>query len=205
MRTAFLIDGFNLYHSVRDLLAMGTPPPLKWLNVPSLCQTIVRDSTLPREAVVGEIHYFSALAKHREAVDPGIVARHQALLHALDAFGVQTHLGEFKRKAGGGWEEKETDVAIGVMLLELFVRNAADAVILMTGDTDLMPAFRTTKRLFPTSVIGFAFPFRRMNNSLRDVADHHFSIRAHQYPKHQLPNPLVCPDGTEIQCPAEWL
>ena len=204
MRTAFLIDGFNLYHSIRDLLAAGTPPPLKWLDVPSLCRTIVKDSTLPSSATVGEIHYFSALATHRVAADPGVVTRHQALLRALKASGVQTHLGQFKRKSGG-WEEKETDVAIGAMLLELYVRNAADAVMLVTGDTDLMPAFRTTKRLFPTSVIGFAFPYRRMNNSLRNVADHHFSIRAHQYPKHQLPNPFVCMDGTEIHCPIDWL
>ena len=69
MRTVFLIDGFNLYHSVKDVLHEGlAEPPLKWLDIPGLCESIVKDSPdLPRTARIEGIRYFSALSTHMEA------------------------------------------------------------------------------------------------------------------------------------------
>lgn len=206
MRVTFLIDGFNVYHSAKDVLRLdNTDPPIKWLDIPALCQTIVRDCALPREAEINKIHYFSALATHLAAKNPGVVARHETFISALEHFGVQVHLGKFKW-AGSGYEEKETDVAIGAMLLEVFHTDSADVTFIMSGDTDLMPAVATCRRLFPDKKICFAFPYRRMNNILKDTADHHFTIRAHQYPKHQFPNPIKRDgDAPDITCPSPWL
>ena len=206
MRTAFLVDGFNLYHSVDDVLAgRHADPPLKWLDVRSLCESIVRDAQgVPRRAVVSEIHYFSALATHLEARNPGIVARHRTYLRALEHTGVTIHLGQFKR-TDRGHEEKETDVAIAVALLELYHAGAADCVWIMSGDTDLMPAVRAARRMFPGRLVCFAFPFRRQNNVLKEAADAHFRIRAHQYAKHQLPYRVLTDERRVIQCPEEWL
>ena len=114
------------------------------------------------------------------------------------------HLGAFKRTTKG-FEEKETDVAIGVALLEIFHNSDADCVFIMSGDTDIMPALRAARRMYSGCRIGFAFPYRRQNNSLRDAADIHFRIRAHRYAKHILPNPVAASDGREIHCPSEWL
>lgn len=205
VRVSFLIDGFNVYHSTRDVLRDGHPPPIKWLDIPSLSGTILKDGTPPREAHIESIHYFSALAEHLEASNPGVVDRHKTFISALEHHGVQPHLGKFKW-AGSGYEEKETDVAIAAKLLEVFHTDAADAAFIMSGDTDLMPAVETARRLFPKRQICFAFPYRRMNNILKDNADHHFTIRAHQYPKHQFPTTIERPeDSPNIICPPEWL
>lgn len=77
MRTAFLIDGFNLYHSVKDVIADGLGTPrLKWLDIPALCAGIVRDCPeIPKTGTLASVHYFTALAKHMEAHSPGIVKR----------------------------------------------------------------------------------------------------------------------------------
>ena len=205
MRTAFLIDGFNLYHSIKDVIRDGHGgPTLKWLNIPGLCASIIRDcGEMPREAYVSEVHYFSALARHMEPRNPGIVKRHETLIEALKNADVTVHLAAFKKTAKGH-EEKETDVAIAVTLLELFHTDAADCAFIMSGDTDLMPAVRAVRRMYPGRRVCFAFPYKRQNNILKDAADVHFRIRAHRYVKHVFPDPLVRGDGTEIHCPQKW-
>lgn len=205
MQVAFLIDGFNLYHSIRDVISdRHGGANLKWLDIRGLCSAILRDpAQLPRTAWVSDIQYFTALAKHMEARSPRIVQRHRAFIDAQQALGVTVHLGAFKRTAKG-FEEKETDVAIGVALLEIFHNSDADCVFIMSGDTDIMPALRAARRMYSGCRIGFAFPYKRQNNSLRDAADMHVRIRAHRYAKHILPNPVVATDGREIHCPSEW-
>ena len=205
MRTAFLIDGFNLYHSLKDVISDGHGgPSLKWLDIPGMCESIVRDcQDMPREAHISEVRYFTALAKHMEARSPGIVKRHEAFIAAQKAMGATVHLANFKRTSKGH-EEKETDVAIGVALLELFHADAADCVFIMSGDTDIMPAVRASRRMHPGRRVCFAFPYKRQNNVLRDAADIHFRIRAHRYQKHVLPDPVVLEDGGVIHCPIEW-
>ena len=114
------------------------------------------------------------------------------------------HLANFKRTQKD-FEEKETDVAIGVALLEVSHNDNADCVFIMSGDTDIMPALRAARRMYSGCRIGFAFPYRRQNNSLRDAADIHFRIRTHLYAKHVLPNPVAAAGGREIHCPSDWL
>ena len=58
------------------------------------------------------------------------------------------------------YEEKETDVAISVTLLELLFQDAADIIVLVTGDTDLAPAVRTAQRLFPTKELCLRIPLQ---------------------------------------------
>ena len=74
----------------------------------------------------------------------------------------------------------------------------------MSGDTDLMPAVRAARRMYPGRLVCLAFPYKRQNNVLKEAADVHFRIRAHRYSKHQLPNPVVLADGSEVHRPTEW-
>ena len=102
MRTTFLIDGFNLYHSTEDAVRYGTSAPCKWLDIPALCRTILRDdAAFPKTFSLGEIHYFSALATPRERRNPGITDRHRTFIRALANSGVTVHLGQFKRRGDG--------------------------------------------------------------------------------------------------------
>ena len=192
-RCVFLVDGLNLYHSLLDA-ERATGRSLRSLDVASLCRSYVH--TLPGRSTITTIDYFSAVAHHREAVHPSTVARQVAYFSALQAAGVDVHLGQFKAKTlvcplcGGrylAWEEKETDVAIGTRLLELLARDLCDTAVLVTGDTDLVPAMRAARRLCPDKTLGVVQPYRRVNRELSRSADFAVTIRAAKYARHQLP------------------
>ena len=58
-------------------------------------------------------------------------------------------------------EEKHTDVNIVVKLFECAYKNEFDTAILISGDSDLTPALRTIKQLFPQKKIGLIIPIGR--------------------------------------------
>lgn len=177
-RTIFLIDGFNLYHSVksasRDLGLKGRGT--KWLNIYALCSSYLH--LIGEGAAITCIYYFSALAKHLESRNPFIVRRHQDFIRCLESTGVTAELGRFKAKDGictwcnkkmVRYEEKETDVAIAVKLFELSAAGGCDTIVVMTGDTDIAPAVRASKRLFPHIEICFLFPYGRKKKNWRSL------------------------------------
>jgi len=194
-RCAFLVDGLNLHHSALDAEAV-VGRRLRRLDVASLCGSYIH--ALPGRSAITTIDYFSAVAHHREAGHPSTVARQVAYFSALQTAGVDVHLGQFKAKTlvcplcGGrylAWEEKETDVAIGARLLELLARDRCDTAVLMTGDTDLVPAMRAGRRLRPDKRLGVIQPYRRVNRELSRSADFALTIRAANYARHQLSAP----------------
>lgn len=210
VRVSFLVDGFNLYHSLVEAeseLKVST----KWLDLRSLCSSYLY--TFGKTARLESIYYFSALATHRDAHRPGSSARHSSYVECLQSTGVISELGRFKvkhvycrtcRQNNKHYEEKETDVAISVSLLELLFKDAADTIVLVTGDTDLAPAVRTAQRLFPTKELCFAFPYKRQNSELQKMVRRHFKIKGREYVKHQLPDPVVLPSGRKISKPSTW-
>jgi hypothetical protein len=70
MRVACYIDGFNLYHAIRDL----QKPHLKWLDLRALAQSLCRGG----EDLV-KVAYFSAYATWL----PGPYSRHRQYVAAL--------------------------------------------------------------------------------------------------------------------------
>lgn len=102
------------------------------------------------------------------------------------------------------YEEKETDVSIALKLLELFITDSCDTVILVTGDTDLAPAVRTAKKLFSSKRVLFAFPYKRKNKELAQLAPRSFEIRKEKYTNHQFPDPYTLPDGSKVNKPSKW-
>ncbi len=211
-RTVFLIDGFNLYHSTRDAGRDLNGKSAKWLDIHALCSSYLY--TISKDARLQDVYYFSALATHLEAADPGKVQRHRDFIECLEDTGVKVNLAKFKRKPdhrcyncgekSKRHEEKETDVAIAAKLLELVFANACDTVVLMTGDTDLAPAVRTAKNHSPDKDIRFALPYKRHSNDLRRIAPKSFKIGKETYAKHQFPDPYLLPSGTEIAKPLPW-
>ena len=120
-------------------------------------------------------------------------------MKCLDGTGVHLSLGQFKRE-----KEKETDVAIAAKLFEICYGNAAESIVLVTGDTDLAPAVRLCRQLFADRTILFAFPYRRVNDELRQLAPGSFKIDAKTYFRNQFPDPLALLDGTSIVKPVSW-
>ena len=206
-RTSFIVDGFNLYHSIVDI-QRDFHTCAKWLDIYSLCSSYLH--FIGNNAKLENLYYFSALAAHLN--DSSIVQRHQNYLECLKATGINCELSRFKPKNIDcpnckhvivRHEEKETDVAITAKLFELLHCDMCDTVVLVTGDTDVSPAVETCANLFPRKTIIFAFPYRRKNKELEKLA-RSFKISVRNYIKHQLPDPFPLPDGTAISKPLSW-
>jgi len=230
MRVSFLVDGFNLYHSIRAAERTSSPRPLRWLDLRALCATLVSSGFGPGARLEG-VYYFSALAHHLQR--PDVVRRHRALLEALEDSGVHISLARFKKKttqaslsrcqfflpgkrrklrlpfsgilvAVKGFEEKETDVAIAVKMLELAHSGGTDCLVLMSGDTDLCPAVEGVRRMFPSIGLRVAFPYDRYNKDLDRRVDGRFRISPRLLAASQFPDPYVLRSGRVVLKPPSW-
>jgi uncharacterized LabA/DUF88 family protein len=208
-RVSFLVDGFNLYHSVRDAIADHKLTGGKWLNLWELCHNFL--SVCGRDVHMQSVHYFSALATH---IDQQAPLRHQALIKAMESTGVQIVLGQFKKKlikckagcgrSGWGYEEKETDINIALTLLELLMKDSCDTAVIVSGDTDLLTAMRAAKRIFPAKKLCVGFPYKRAHKEMKQVADYSFKIDARYYEKFVFPDFIRLPTGKTISKPTGW-
>jgi uncharacterized LabA/DUF88 family protein len=207
-----LVDGFNLYHSLREVRKRGGSD-CRWLDIRGLCDSLLH--TIGGGAEIVDIQYFSALAHHMEAVRPGTVARHERYLTALRSTGVSIRLGVFKPKDVRysspacdvrlrRHEEKETDVAIASAIVETAAAGRRTALALVSGDTDLLPALRTARRVRPGVQLYCLFPPHRANRAFRSVVDADFKINPRKLAEHLLPDPVVGARGQLLACPAEW-
>ena len=218
-RTFFLVDGFNLYHSVKDITRYyNNQLNLKWLDISALCTFLLHRIG---NADLAGIYYFSAFAYHLN--DIGVITRHETYIKCLEDTGVEKQLSRFKPRetqcplfqaskktcpnCPGVFqkhEEKETDVAIASKLFELLFTGDSDCIVLVTGDTDLAPAVNTAKLLYPKQRILFAFPYRRANAQLKQICPNSFKLKAKDYRLHQLPDPYPMSDGTLVAKPSTW-
>jgi len=159
------------------------------------------------------VYYISALAKHLETSKPGVTKRHKDYIKCLEATGVKTLMNRFKRKdmkchhckkTFYRHEEKETDVMLATTLFEQLYTDTCDTAVLVTGDTDLLPAVKTGCKLFPKKNISFAFPSGKKAKDLKKLAPKSFTLKVKAYRNHQFPDPVNLTDGSSIPKPSGW-
>jgi len=190
----FYIDGFNVYHA---LLGFGDAK-VEWLDLASLCGRLIS----PKTEQIKAIKYFSAYAHWR----PQSMARHQEYIRALEATGVIPILGHFKNKhrkclsCGDTWiahEEKETDVNIGITMLNDAYRNNYERAYLITRDSDLMPAVKMIRAEFPKKeIVLVAPPLLGHSNDLLTVCNSKKKISPQQVWACLFPKQVKRVDGT---------
>lgn len=212
LRTAFFIDGFNLYHSINAVERDSPDAQLKWLDIPTLCQSHLY--IVDVRARLQRVEYFTAYADHLLDKDPEKIGRHKALVRALKANKVKVHRGRFKKKdvwaeSVGQWvgthEEKETDVAITCRVLAGFARNDMDIAVMVTGDSDFLPLYREVRALYPGKRMLFAFPYGRVSKEIRrECPGDYFTIGREAYSKHQMPDQVRLPSGKFVTIPEAW-
>ena len=205
-RVTFLIDGFNLYHSI-----LQSGKPAKWLNLNRFCRSFIHHF---KTGSLRDVFYFSALAEHIEPKRPGTIKRHRDYIRCLESTGVSVELGRFKFRGGFNCsqsghsdnrnEEKETDVAIAVRLLQLLYEDETDTAVIISGDTDLAPVVRFTKDRFKDKTVCFGFPYRRFNEELRQLSPHSFKIKARSYLSNQFEDEVDVGGGVTVRKPATW-
>ncbi|MBC8245846.1 MAG: NYN domain-containing protein [Verrucomicrobia bacterium] len=210
-RTTFFVDGFNLFHSVKEAEKKLPGRQLKWLNIPQLCRSYLH--LIGGNAELVDVHYFTAFADHLRDKNSAKVQKHRAFVRALTASGVTAHIGHFrKRKIWSyeseqwvkAYEEKETDVAIACKVLTLALEDRLDVAVIITGDSDFAPVYRCFKSHFPKKRLLFAFPFARVSKELKRLCPDSFTISKEAYAKHQLPENVKLPSGKHVTIPDNW-
>jgi uncharacterized LabA/DUF88 family protein len=200
-RVIFFIDGFNLYH------ALDHNPNFhkyKWLNLSKLAKCYVK-----RKDKIVDIYYFTALATWSQSK----VKKHKTYIKALELEGVKVVYGKFKKRDKKcqvckrnyrTYEEKETDVNIATKLFQLAIEGRYDIAIIITGDSDLLPAIDGLRATFPGKEIGVVIPIGRRAEDLKASCDFHMKMKEKHLRSSLFPETINFGTGQKISCPPTW-
>lgn len=203
-RTFCYVDGFNLYHAIRELHS----PHLKWLDLWALAQ-----SFLTQNDELMNVVYFTAVADW----NPEKARRHRAYIAALRARGVEVVQSRFQKavKVCSTWnrscafhEEKETDVAFATRALADALNGGADKQVMITADTDHVPLLKLLRTIRPHLHLLLAAPPGRLRraNALRIHAGRTIEIQPQRLGACLLPRNVRDCEGRKVAvCPADYL
>ena len=197
-RVSFFIDGFNLYHSLKQNARQN-----RWLDLYALCSVFLKP-----EEKIEKIYYFTALSWN-----PSKAEKHKKYIKALRTKGVIPIYGKFKSvqkhcnmcgKYYDTHEEKRTDVNIAMSLFEDGMKDLYDKAVIISGDSDLIPPIEKIQTNFPDKKIGVIIPMSRRAKELKEVADFSRKITQKILDQSLFPAKIILTDGTEIIAPDNW-
>jgi len=205
-RTKVYVDGLNLYYGVLRNTRF------KWLDLQGFFKRI-----RPHDDILA-IYYFTALVGGTARL------RQRAYLDGLASCPlVKIIPGAFKKKVVKcvvekcsytgrrtfvRQEEKYTDVQIAIEMLHDAYNGCTDRFVLVTADSDLVPAVRAVKDLCPGSQVTVylpgSHPRRLRAHELRSVSDKARALPLSCLRHSQLPPIVRLGDGREIHRPRQW-
>ncbi|HET6753366.1 MAG TPA: NYN domain-containing protein [Jiangellaceae bacterium] len=196
------VDGFNLYNGLRKKHGRR----YLWLDLEALCASL-----LLSDQRLSAVRYFTATVRRK----PASLRRQQAYWYALEAQcrRITIELGRFQQKSVTcrscrntwlSYEEKETDVAIAVGLVEDAASRRFDTALVVSADGDLCPAVRAVQRIHPSAKVVAAFPPARRSDELRNAVDASFTIAERKLQRALLPDKVVGPGGKVVARPGRW-
>jgi uncharacterized LabA/DUF88 family protein len=200
-RIAFFVDGFNLYHS------LDSDPPYykyKWLNLNKLAHCFVTSHDK-----VDKVFYFTTYTTW----DQVKLGKHQTYVRALQSVGVEVVFGAFRyvdktcricHKQYKTFEEKQTDVNIAIKLFQTAVQDMWDTAIIISGDSDLIPAIQAVKTTFLSKKIGIAIPIGRRAEELKQVVDFHMKLKEKHLATSQFEDEIIIDGGAKLSRPSTW-
>lgn len=206
-KVVFFVDGFNLYHAL-DYFEHASDHKryhkYKWISLRRLarCYVTQKDS-------IQEILYFTTLCTW----DLPKADRHKLFIRAQEHEGVSIVYGQFKRKdrtcrlcgrTFQTFEEKQTDVNIAIVLFQYAIKDLYDKAIIVSGDTDLIPAIKAVQSTFPQKQIGVVIPIGRASEDMKLQADFHHKMKERHLQSSRLPDTLALPDKSTLICPPTW-
>lgn len=214
-RVITYIDGYNLYFGMHEeAVRRGsrTQPDADyyrhmWLDVQGLAAGLL----LPTQELVGVKYFTSPISSNK-----GKQERQNKYLDALRTrplieiiFGrFQPDRKECDRCGHPAYhpQEKKTDVNIAVNLICDALEERYDTALLITGDSDLVPAVEAVRRLTPQKRIVIAFPPRRQSDELaKSSGGNPIRIWEPLLRKNRLPDVLARPGGLpDITCPHKY-
>jgi len=131
-RTVVYIDGFNLYFG-----CLKRARQFRWLDVVALAESLCRKQGSPSELIM--VKYFTVFGSYHEdpASKPVDFSKKLRVLRP---------------------EEKQTDVNIALHMLADATDGICDQQILVSNDSDCMPALRMIRKRHPELRLGVVAP-----------------------------------------------
>ncbi len=219
-KTSVFIDGYNLYHAIREL----KKPHLKWINPKKVCSFFISDTS----EAIGRVKFFTAPPIHKSTE---IQARYYNFINALKSYDIEIIEGNFKKKLltynhdGQEFtrithEEKESDVNLSLAILEDAYEKISDRLIVITNDSDIAPAIRLArKKNIHMKISVITPPLGKAKKANYDLADACGNINRNKqgqtYFKTSMikefmlvesimPDVITLRNGTEIFIPKEY-
>lgn len=134
-RCIILIDGSNFYFKLKDLKLSN----LLSFNFASFARVLAKDSK-----ITNAVYYIGKIKTDGSEKSNRMLANQQKLFAHLRKSNFNYSLG-YLLKSDGKYHEKGVDVNIAVDILVATYENSCDSIILVSSDTDLLPAVRKAK------------------------------------------------------------
>lgn len=134
-RCIILIDGSNFYFKLKDLKLHR----LLEFDFSGFVKQLARENK-----VVETIYYIGAVRTDGTEKTQKLFTSQRRLLGYLRRNKIRYSLG-YLLKSGGRFHEKGVDVNIAVDILVATYENLCDEIILVSSDTDLLPAVKKSK------------------------------------------------------------
>ena len=209
-----LIDGFNMYHALDQRSRFGGYPyrKFKWINYWLLAECFV-----PHSDVMRSVTWFTAKCPWKGNSGDLKRERHQKLRRANEHYGVEVVVGYFRLVTKkrvlinprgfiqyDTYEEKRTDVALAVMLVSLAHQRTYDKAVIVTADSDMIPAIEEAKRVHKDGTIINAVPIERRAQALKNYVDQQISMQVKHVETSLLPAIVDTSPGRRVERPIEW-
>lgn len=202
-RVIAYVDGYNLYHGLRD---KGWQR-FYWLDIHALLSSEIRDGQ-----ELTAVRYFTASGRRQS---DGAHLRQKTYLQALRSLGTidVRQIGKFEKrpwrcaKCGANLkrdQEKQTDVAMATAIIADAHADDYDCAWVMTADSDLVPAIEHVRTQFPEKVVIIVSPRGRRSDELIGAATGKRDISQSRFGRAQLPDEIVLSSGKTLKRPAEW-
>ena len=130
-----LIDGSNFYFKLKDVGLKN----LLVFNFSGFAKTLAG-----KDKIVSCLYYIGAVKTDGTAKTKILFSNQRKLLANLKKHNFKYSLG-FLLKSGGYFHEKGVDVNIAVDILVAAYENLCDRIIIVSSDTDLLPAIKKAK------------------------------------------------------------
>lgn len=203
------IDGFNLYYGALKSTAF------KWLDINRLF------TQLRPHDQINAIRYFTAVSSYGNSQDQLTYLRALATLPRVTV--IQGRYKKKRVKCGVIHasctvqppdrlfftpEEKRTDVNIGIFMLDDAYQGLYEHAILVSGDSDLVPAVNMIRTRFPNKQVTVYVPSRNPVRGaaveLRAAATKNRDLPLNLLPKAQFPGSVADGSGGQIVKPRSW-
>lgn len=200
LRVITYIDGFNLYHSIADLIRRNTSlKHLQWQNLISLSKQF-----LSRNDTLQTTYFFSAYPYWK----PNFMQEHKDYIAILEDLGIKIVLGNFKEKKVychschttiTKHEEKQTDVNIAMQIMRDCYEKKCDCMQIISADTDLATPIKFAKD--KGIKIDIVLPPYRISNELTDLSDKKSNIKTKHLQNAYLGQTFTLKSGKILQNP----